>query len=146
MAAATGCELCDTDGGEVLVQAGPLRVVLVDDPAYPGFCRVIWTAHSREITDLTPSQRSVCMQAVYQTEEIVRQVLTPYKMNVASLGNITPHLHWHVIPRFEDDAHFPSPVWAAAVRETSPQVLLERRAKLSALRQAFSQAFKTDTQ
>jgi diadenosine tetraphosphate (Ap4A) HIT family hydrolase len=28
-----------------------------------------------------------------------------------------PHLHWHVIPRFADDAHFPDPVWASRRRD-----------------------------
>jgi diadenosine tetraphosphate (Ap4A) HIT family hydrolase len=37
-------------------------------------------------------------------------------VNLASLGNITPHLHWHVIPRFADDPHFPNPIWAARIR------------------------------
>jgi diadenosine tetraphosphate (Ap4A) HIT family hydrolase len=41
-------------------------------------------------------------------------------MNLASLGNQVPHLHWHVIPRFEDDAHFPDPVWAVRKRAGSP--------------------------
>ena len=136
-----GCELCDTEGGEVLVQVGPVRIVLVDDAAYPGFCRVVWRDHLREMTDLTPSQRSACMQAVCKTEEVMRQVLAPHKINLASLGNMTPHVHWHVIPRYEDDAHFPSPVWGVAVRTTEPATLAERRALLPSLRLALQRAF-----
>ena len=136
-----GCELCDAAGGEVLAQTGPLRIVLVDEPNYPGFCRVVWTEHVREMTDLAPSQRSAFMQAVCQTEELVRQVMAPYKINLASLGNQTPHLHWHVIPRYEDDAHFPTPVWATAVRVTPSPTLDERRARLPALRSAFQHYF-----
>lgn len=133
--------MCDTDGGEVLAQTASVRIVLVDDAAYPGFCRVVWRDHVREMTDLTPTQRSACMQAVCMTEEIVRQVMAPYKVNLASLGNMTPHVHWHVIPRYQDDAHFPSPVWAAAVRTTEPVVLAERRALLPTLRQSLQRAF-----
>jgi diadenosine tetraphosphate (Ap4A) HIT family hydrolase len=22
-----------------------------------------------------------------------------------------PHLHWHIIPRFEGDPHYPNPIW-----------------------------------
>jgi diadenosine tetraphosphate (Ap4A) HIT family hydrolase len=40
----------------------------------------------------------------------------PDKINLASLGNVVPHLHWHVIPRWRDDSHFPAPIWATAKR------------------------------
>ena len=53
---------------------------------------------------------------VFATEEILRETLQPAKINLASLGNQVPHLHWHVIPRFTDDAHFPDPVWAVRKR------------------------------
>jgi diadenosine tetraphosphate (Ap4A) HIT family hydrolase len=60
---------------------------------------------------------------------------------VASLGNVVPHLHWHVIPRYADDAHFPAPVWATAVRVTDEAVLAERRALLPQLKQAIERKF-----
>jgi diadenosine tetraphosphate (Ap4A) HIT family hydrolase len=60
---------------------------------------------------------------------------------VASLGNVVPHLHWHVIPRYADDAHFPAPVWAQAVRETDAAVLAQRRALLPQLKQAIERKF-----
>ena len=50
---------------------------------------------------------------VYQVEAAMRQVFRPAKINLASLGNVVPHLHWHVIARFENDANFPAPIWAA---------------------------------
>jgi len=51
------------------------------------------------------------------------------KMNLASLGNMTPHVHWHVVPRFADDRHFPNPIWAAPKRERGPSnAERERRA------------------
>jgi diadenosine tetraphosphate (Ap4A) HIT family hydrolase len=54
-------------------------------------------------------------------------------MNLASLGNMTPHVHWHVIPRFRDDRHFPTPVWAVPQRvATVPAERTERAGKLSA--------------
>jgi diadenosine tetraphosphate (Ap4A) HIT family hydrolase len=43
--------------------------------------------------------------------------MRPDKMNLASLGNMTPNVHWHVVPRFRDDQHYPTPVWAAPQRE-----------------------------
>ena len=134
------CELCDTQGGEVIVNNAQLRVVLIDDANYPGFCRVIWNAHAKEMTDLAIADRSALMQAVCKVEQAVRDVMAPDKINLASLGNMVPHLHWHVIPRYLDDAHFPNPIWAASTR-TSEQ-LEQKRARLPQLREVLHSLFK----
>ena len=57
------------------------------------------------------------MDVVFAVEAAVREAMQPHKMNLASLGNMTPHVHWHVIPRYRDDRHFPHPVWSAPQRE-----------------------------
>ncbi|MEB0134394.1 HIT family protein [Actimicrobium sp. CCC2.4] len=137
----SGCELCDADGGEVIVRTGQCRIVLVDDARYPGFCRVIWTAHAAELTDLSPVDRSGLMMTVCKVETVLREVMTPHKINLAALGNMVPHLHWHVIPRYRDDAHFPAPVWAEAARVPAPTSLAARLALLPALRLALQRAF-----
>lgn len=109
-------------------------VIMVDDVAYPGFVRVIWHEHVREISDLPDAHRLALNDAVYRVELAVRTVMQSLKINVASLGNVVPHVHWHIIPRYQDDAHFPSPVWATAVRETADTVLSARRALLPQLK------------
>ncbi|MEW6131648.1 MAG: HIT family protein [Pseudomonadota bacterium] len=111
------CPLCDKPGGDVLWQDDFCRIVLVTDtPDYPGFCRVILNRHVREMTDLAPSDRNRLMEAVWRTEQAVRIVMKPDKINLSSFGNVVPHLHWHVVPRFLDDRHFPNPIWGRAVR------------------------------
>lgn len=132
------CELCEESGGEILFRNEQLRVVLIADANYPGFCRVIWNAHVKEMTDLAIEDRSTLMRAVCQVEAALREVMQPEKINLACLGNMVPHLHWHLIPRFSDDAHFPHPVWAPAVRQTADGVLSHRRALLPALRAAVT--------
>jgi len=134
------CELCDGDGGRRVAGNERWRVVLIDDADYPGFARVIWNRHVRELTDLSVSERSELMAAVFAVEGALRAILAPDKINLASLGNQTPHLHWHVIPRFADDAHFPHPVWAQPQRSADPQLLTARRARLGALEQAIAAA------
>ena len=94
-------------------------VVLVDGDdglAFPGFCRVIWRAHVREMTDLPMAERRHLMSLVFAVEAAVRLLVAPDKINLASLGNAVPHLHWHVIPRWHDDSHFPAPIWASSAR------------------------------
>jgi len=111
------CELCENLGGEPLWQDDFCRVVLVEDAHYPGFCRVILRHHTKEMTDLSKSERSRLMAVVFAVEAAVREVLQPDKINLASLGNVMPHLHWHVIPRFVDDRHFPNPIWGKVRQE-----------------------------
>lgn len=125
---APGCEFCGSPGGAVLWQNALCRVVRADEPDYPGFVRVILARHAREMTDLEPDERARLMQVVFEVEAAVRDAMQPDKMNVASLGNMTPHVHWHVIPRFRDDRHFPSPVWAPPRREREPHPAREAAA------------------
>jgi diadenosine tetraphosphate (Ap4A) HIT family hydrolase len=116
---AVSCELCAQDGGQLIVRTDKLRVIRAADEAFPGFYRVIWNAHVAEWTDLVPEDRSRIMQAVAKVETLVRQHLQPTKVNLASLGNVVPHLHWHVIARYADDSHFPNPIWGQAQRQTA---------------------------
>ncbi|HEV2611578.1 MAG TPA: HIT family protein [Noviherbaspirillum sp.] len=141
MSTQASCELCTQAGGEIVCRQDAFRVVLVDDPNYPGFCRVIWNAHVREMTDLSPADREQLMQAVWKVEAAIRTVMAPAKMNIASFGNMVPHLHWHLIPRFEDDAHFPSPIWAQVQRTGAPDGLAERQALLPTLKSALVRQF-----
>lgn len=113
-----GCELCEQDGGEILWRDDVLRVIWVPQADHPGFCRVILDAHVKEMTQLEPARRARVMDAVFAAEAALIDILQADKINLASFGNVVPHLHWHVIPRFGDDPHFPNPVWGTKRRET----------------------------
>ena len=111
------------------------RIVLVDDPDYPGFCRVVLERHVKEMTDLIPAERNRLMNAVFATEAALRDLVFPLKVNLASLGNAVPHLHWHVVPRHADDRHFPRPIWAEAARpRTARRASPDRRSLVAALK------------
>ena len=133
------CPLCTGDGGEVLWRDEFCRVVLAGDADYPAFCRVILNAHIKEMSDLDVPTRDRLMAVVYAVEAALRELLNPEKINLASLGNVVPHLHWHVIPRFGDDTHFPDPVWAAPRRAGQRHGMEGLAEKLAAsLRQRLS--------
>jgi diadenosine tetraphosphate (Ap4A) HIT family hydrolase len=140
MTRVAGCELCGLSAPTV-VDNDKFAVILVDDASYPGFARVIWKDHVREVSDLSDSDRLLLNDAVWKLELAVREVMQPLKVNVASLGNVVPHLHWHVIPRYADDAHFPAPVWAQAARATDEAVLVARRKLAPALAEAIARRF-----
>ena len=111
------CPLCDADGGTLVWSGEKLRVIRADEPGFPAFYRVVWSAHVAEFSDLSVADRAHCMDVVVHVEQALRQHLQPTKINLVALGNMVAHLHWHVIARFDWDSHFPAPVWAAAQRD-----------------------------
>ena len=113
------CELCASTGGECLWQNTLCRIVSVGDPDYPGFCRVILNRHAAEMSDLPSAEQQELMRIVFTVEAVVRDVVKPDKINLASLGNMVPHVHWHVIPRWREDRCFPNPIWAPAQRTST---------------------------
>ncbi|MGE4330932.1 HIT family protein [Diaphorobacter sp.] len=127
------CPLCTEDGGALIWRGKQLRVIRADEAGFPAFYRVVWNAHVAEFSDLTASQRAHCMDVVVQVEQALRQHLQPTKINLATLGNMVAHLHWHVIARFDWDSHFPAPVWATAQRPRAAQQEDALRERLPAL-------------
>lgn len=113
------CPLCRSDNEDVLFRNELYRIIAVNDPAWPGFCRVIFNRHMEEMTDLSVEERSALMKAVCVVETALRDLLQPTKINLASLGNVVPHLHWHIIPRWSEDSHYPDPIWASPRRSVT---------------------------
>jgi diadenosine tetraphosphate (Ap4A) HIT family hydrolase len=113
-----GCPLCDAAGGPVVVQAAAWRLVHAQEAGFPAFYRLVWQDHVREFSQLPPSERSECIDVLVTVEEAMLRHLQPAKVNLATLGNAVPHLHWHAIARFDWDSHFPGAVWAQPQRPT----------------------------
>lgn len=139
-----GCPLCEGDTGDVVWRDARLRVVLPDEPDFPGFTRVIWDAHVAEMTDLATAERDRMMRVVWAVEAAQRRVLVPVKVNLASLGNMVPHLHWHVVPRWPQDTRFPGSPWSAprdgADAHAARALHDEVRARLPLYRDALAEA------
>ena len=112
-----GCPLCEGTGGELVFGGPKFRVIRTDEGGFPAVYRLVWTDHVSEFSDLSPADRLECMEAVVLVEQLLRAHLQPVKVNLATLGNMVAHLHWHIVARFAWDSHFPGPVWAAAQRE-----------------------------
>lgn len=57
---------------------------------------------------------------IYATLDFIEQEMLAYykptKINIASFGNYMPHVHWHIMARFEKDSYFPEPMWGKKQR------------------------------
>lgn len=120
------CPLCAPEGEHVIVANNSFRIIRVDDPEFPGYFRLIWQNHVKEVSDLDPRDRLVMWDALTRLEETIIEAMHPEKVNWAQFGTMVPHLHWHLIPRFPDDAAFPDSYWSPRRRKTDPKVLAER--------------------
>lgn len=133
------CRLCKEEGGALIWSGEDCRIVQVNDPGLPGFCRVIWHQHIAEMSALNNAQRHLLMRIVVDVEEVIASAMKPVKINLASLGNQVPHLHWHIIPRYEDDPYFPDSIWSGKHRDTGRTAALERQAMAASLPSLISQ-------
>lgn len=134
------CVLCKEAGGLPVFHGAQLRVIRAEEAGFPAFYRVIWNAHVAELSDLSDEDRNACMAAVVAVERVVRQQLAPTKINLAALGNMVPHLHWHVIARYDWDSHFPAPVWASPLRPRDLEREAQLQRELAACDAAIAQA------
>jgi diadenosine tetraphosphate (Ap4A) HIT family hydrolase len=83
------------------------------DQASRGRCLVTLREHYTELFQLTPAMRTALMDDVARVAEALFRALRPIKINYELLGNLVPHIHWHIVPRFRDDGSYPKPIWTA---------------------------------
>ncbi len=109
-------------------------VALFPDQSFRGRCLVTLREHHTELFHLTPAMRAAFIQDVARVAEALHRALNPVKINYELLGNMVPHMHWHVIPRFAADGVYPRPIWVS----DPPRTILppaERDALIRLIRQ-----------
>lgn len=123
------CVLCHPQKENVVWKNKELRVIQVDDPLFPGYFRVIWNKHIAEMSDLTDDERQLLEKVLLTVEKVVREQMQPDKINWAQFGNMVPHLHWHIIARYQDDSHFPESIWGLKQREVAEEKVQQLKTK-----------------
>ena len=105
------CPLCKQNNHKVLWSAKNCKAIEVVNENF-GLHRIIWNKHVKEISELTANEALELMQNVLKLEKYVKARYNPDKLNVASLGNQTPHIHIHVCPRWRTDPWWPNTIWS----------------------------------
>jgi len=109
------CSMCTKwqDEPELrVVELDRTFVLLNRDQFFPGYCFVVAREHVTELFHLDPAERAAVMEEVNAVAVAVASVFKPDKLNYELLGNMVPHMHWHVVPRFRSDSLWPRPIWA----------------------------------
>lgn len=89
-------------------------VVLGDSQFFRGYTLFLCKTPAPDLEDLPLSLRFQYLREMALVSEAVSHVLQPHKMNVESLGNMVPHLHFHLFPRFTTENEPTKPVWVCA--------------------------------
>ncbi|WP_342653415.1 HIT domain-containing protein [Pseudomonas sp. F3-2] len=87
------------------------RLLLSNDSNYPWFILVPRRADISEVFELSESEQTQLWKETSQLAQILSELFSADKMNVAALGNVVKQLHMHVIVRHIGDAAWPAPVW-----------------------------------
>jgi diadenosine tetraphosphate (Ap4A) HIT family hydrolase len=114
---------------------------LTKNQTYRGQCQLIFDPrHVARLDQLTREEWTALAGDLFAAQQAVMRVVRPDHMNIESLGNVVPHLHWHIIPRYVGDARWGVPVWHTPLDSMRDTRLppAERESLLAALREALA--------
>lgn len=141
MTSTVQCPLCTKWHDEPdlrVAELGRSYVILNRDQFFPGYCFVIAKEHVTELFHLDPATRAAVIEEVNAVAAAVAGAFKPDKVNYELLGNMVPHMHWHIVPRFRTDPLWPRPIWAEphdevmlTAEEYAERILLIRSLLLS---------------
>ncbi len=90
------------------------RLVLMNNSRFPWLLLVPRLADVTEIVDLAEPDQQTLWREIAQISRLLREMFEPDKLNVASIGNLVPQLHVHLIARFQHDEAWPKPTFGFA--------------------------------
>jgi diadenosine tetraphosphate (Ap4A) HIT family hydrolase len=105
-------------------------LMLGEHQFYRGYCVLVSKGHHVEMADIRSPVREEIFQELMKSSKLLQEVFNPKKMNLCSLGNVVPHLHWHLFPRYADDQNFSNPPWLHMDKFESARVTPVERDKL----------------
>jgi len=92
-------------------------VILNRDQFFPGYTFVVIKEHVTELFHLDREKRICVMEEVTAVASALYTLFKADKINYELLGNMVPHMHWHLVPRFRTDQLWPRPIWAVPHEE-----------------------------
>ena len=79
--------------------------VIGDHQFYRGYSLLLFKQHRRELHELNREEYLGLSEELYLANQAISRTFSPWKMNNQCLGNQDQHVHWHILPRYEDDPY-----------------------------------------
>jgi len=137
----TGCVMCGTyggSGGDLHIADLTLsRVFLHEDQFFPGYVLLVLRRHVTELYDLPAPERATLMEEVSRVAQALARVFRSVKMNYELLGNLVPHIHWHLVPRLATDPALRSPIWTVE-HQAAPLAPAVARERIDSIRRPLA--------
>lgn len=130
--AGNGCPFCalPPEQNEYMLKVADLGVssmYLERNQTYSGYCLVIFNKrHVTGIEHLTAEEHTAYSRDIKNAADAIFKTVQPDHMNYATLGNVIPHLHYHLIPRYQDDGRWGAPVWTSKLEEMKQKKLTDQ--------------------
>jgi diadenosine tetraphosphate (Ap4A) HIT family hydrolase len=110
------CSLCDRiqnikKDPRFIIEWQESLWLIGDHQYYPGYTMLVSKTHFKEMHHMPEDKRSQFLKEFNLAQSVIEKVFNPFKINLCSLGNKVPHVHWHIFPRFEDDSTRFDPPW-----------------------------------
>lgn len=106
------CSRWDDDADLRIIELPHSYAILNRDQYFPGYTLLFTKTHATELFHLDRSVRTALMEEVSIVAQALYTTFTPDKINYELLGNMVPHIHWHIVPRYASERLWPRPIWA----------------------------------
>jgi diadenosine tetraphosphate (Ap4A) HIT family hydrolase len=122
-----------------VLDLGLSELRLHNNASFPWFILIPQRPNITEIVDLSKEDQLLLFHEITHLSSIIKDIINPYKLNIANLGNIVRQLHIHVIGRFEEDGAWPMPVWSSTVYSDYRDA--DKTALISSVKRAYSAVY-----
>ena len=85
-----------------------------DHQFHRGYCLLLLKEHVRELHELEPTVYVALSQELLAAGRAVVETFKPWKMNYSCYGNVDPHIHWHLFPRYDSEPDHLNHPWLHA--------------------------------
>lgn len=126
------------DEWQIVAVLSAASLYLSRNQTYRGHCLLILDLkHATRPEQLSAQEWAAFCSDLHQATVAINKTVRPDHVNVAALGNLIPHLHWHIVPRYRADPRWGGPIWSADMPDTR-LTAAEQRELINDLRSALA--------
>jgi ATP adenylyltransferase len=113
-----------------MIKLSHSTVAMCKNQFFKGKFLVIFNEHVEDFEELSNEETNAFNDEMLKVSRALKKIFNPDKLNYASLGNNVPHLHWHIIPRYKNDANWNKPPWPHGITNLPDEEIIQTIEKI----------------